>query len=144
MAGPFNVTSSSLPLQLMISFHWRIFMPFFFLATLFLFTFKSLRYYYPGYLLGWEITPVFLYVFVESTRLLMLSRGNKMNRIASHAYSIGWSIPIITLHSYYIDLQTYITRVDVVLNALGLALVGLEVLTSAWTIFASNMSARMN
>ena len=98
---------NSLPLQLLVFFHWR-FLVFFFFSNLFLYTFKALRYYYPGNLLGWELTTVILYVFVNATRLLLISRGNKTSKVGSFVYSIIWAIPIITLHAYYIDLQTYV------------------------------------
>ena len=96
----------SLPLQLLVFFHWR-YLVFFFFANVILFTFKALRYYYPGYILGWEITTVFLYVFINSTRLLLISRGNKTSKRGSFIYSLIWAIPILTLHAYFIDLQTY-------------------------------------
>ena len=83
---------SSLPLQMLVYFNWR-FIIFFFFANLFLFTFKSLRYYYPDNLLGWELTTVFLYVFVEFTRLLLVSRGNKTNAQSSLVWSVVWAIP---------------------------------------------------
>ena len=96
----------SLALEILVSCHWR-FAIFFFFASIVTFVFKRYRYYYPDYLMGWEFTPVFLYAFVESTRLLMVSRGNKMRAMSSLCYSMVWAIPIITMHAYYIDLQTY-------------------------------------
>ena len=101
-----QAVSPSLPLQMLVHFHWR-YMIFYFIASLCFFTFKSLRYYYPDRLLGWEITPVFLYLFINTTRLTMIDRGNKTSSQSSLVYSVIWGIPILTLHSYYIDLQTY-------------------------------------
>ena len=97
---------SSLPLQMLVHYHWR-FMVFYFFSSLAFLTFKSYRYYYPSRLLGWEMTPIFLYVIINTTRLLMISRGNKTNAVSSLVYSVIWGIPVITLYSYYIDLQTY-------------------------------------
>jgi hypothetical protein len=76
---------SSLPLQMLIylSYHYS---PLFFFVNLCLFTFKgkkwrqcflinansdfvAVRYYYPSQFLGWELTTIFLFIFIEMSRL---------------------------------------------------------------------------
>jgi len=73
-----------------------------------LYSYKALMYYYPAEYLGWELTTVFLYVAIEFTRLLLISRGNKLNQTSSLVYSILWGLPILVLHSFYIAIQTYV------------------------------------
>lgn len=76
---------SSLSLQVFVFFNWH-FMFFFFILNVCLYTYKgspaswihaccnpfsAILFYYPARLLGWEFVTVFLYVLVESTRLLL-------------------------------------------------------------------------
>ena len=85
-----------------------------------LLTYKALALYYPSRLLGWDFVTIFLYVFVEGCRLFHFSKGNKTAQREPLLMGLLFCIPIIALHGYYLDLQTYVTRVDRVLNALGL------------------------
>ena len=101
-----HTQQSSLFLQVLVHYHWR-YLIFYFLASICFFVFKRYRYYYPARIMGFEFFPVFLLAFVDGTRLLMLSRGNKMGAVSSLIYSFCWSIPVITLYAFYLDLQTY-------------------------------------
>lgn len=35
---------------------------------------SAIRYYYPGRFLGWELTTIFLYLFIDAVRLMMGKR----------------------------------------------------------------------
>ena len=92
------------------------------------------KFYYPHYYLGWDIAIDFLYAVVECTRLMLVSKGNKTASI----YAMGWSlvlgVPVLVAHSYFITLQTYVLRVDVVLNSIAFIIVGLQMLVAALTL----------
>ncbi|RYH05151.1 hypothetical protein EON65_45505 [archaeon] len=62
--------SSSLTLQMLVYFSYH-YTPFFFIVNICLFTYKAVRYYYPGRFLGWELTTIFLFLFIDEVRLLM-------------------------------------------------------------------------
>ena len=51
---------------------------------------------------------------------------------------MGWSlvlgVPVLVAHSYFITLQTYVLRVDVVLNSIAFIIVGLQMLVAALTL----------
>ena len=100
------------------------------------------KYYYPGYYIGWDIAIDCLYVIVEGTRLLLASKANK----ASNVYSMIWSLvlgcPILVAHSYFIALQTYVLRIDVVINAIAFFLVGMEMLMSLLTLSQIFLASR--
>ena len=96
-----------------------------------LFTFKAVEYYYPSEWLGWDLTSVFLYMGFESLRLILLSKGNKTASVMPVATGLVLSGCIAALHGYYLTLQTYILRVDVILNAIGLALIIAEFMLGA-------------
>eukprot|EP01040_Poterioochromonas_malhamensis_P000066 gene66-70_t len=129
----FNNTVSSLPLQMLIYFHLH-YTVLFFLLNLCLFTYKAIKFYYPGRFLGWELTTVFLYLLINQSRLFMASKGNKTGGISPFGISLLLSMPMIVLHVYYITLQTYVLRVDLVINAIGLIFLGFEILISGFSM----------
>jgi hypothetical protein len=136
-----KVTQSSLPLQMLIYFNWH-YIVFYFWINLALLTFKAARYYYPGRYLGWDIVIIFLYVIVEATRLLFASKGNKTSQIAPLITSIILALPIIVMHAYYIELQTYVLRVDVVINAIAFFMLGSEVIVSILVLVSFIIASR--
>lgn len=134
-------SQSSLPVQVLIFFNWH-FMAFFFFINLGLFTYKSAKYYYPSYYLGWDITIDFLYAIVESTRLLLASKANKTASASAMSFSLLLGLPILVTHSYLITLQTYVLRVDIVINAIAFILVGLEMIACALTLSQIFLASR--
>mmetsp|Transcript_26199 Transcript_26199/g.25040 ORF Transcript_26199/g.25040 Transcript_26199/m.25040 type:complete len:147 (-) Transcript_26199:97-537(-) len=129
---------SSLPLQVLVFLNWH-FTAFFFIINLCLYTFKAVVYYYPPRYLGLDLVLIFLYLFVDYTRLLLASKGNKTSQMNPMAGSLILSMPLIVLHVYYITLQTYVLRVDVVINAFALFFIGAETILGliAFLIFLS-------
>jgi len=136
-----KVTQSSLPLQMLIYFNWH-FVLFYFWINLALLTFKAARYYYPGSYLGWDIVIIFLYAIVEGTRLLFASKGNKTSQIAPLLTSIILTLPIIVMHAYYIELQTYVLRVDVVINSIAFFMLGSEFFISIFVLISFIIASR--
>ena len=57
------------------------------------------------------------------------------------AVSIVLTIPITVLHAYYLDLQTYVLRVDIVLNAIALFFIACEALMSVHLFFTLTLAA---
>jgi len=51
---------------------------------------------------------------------MLTSKGNKTSTMTPLLLSWVLAAPIIVLHSYYMSLQTYVLRVDLVINALAL------------------------
>lgn len=131
--GSVDQKFASLPLEILLYFNWH-YSAFFFVLNVALLTFKSLRYYYPGRALGWDFAIIFMYLFVEFFRLFHLSKGNKTTNIFPVLWGLLFCIPVLALHGYYLDLQTYVTRVDTVLNALALFFVCSEFLIGFITI----------
>lgn len=67
---PTRKSASSLSLSVITYFNWH-FVCFFWFVNICLFTYKSIQFYYPARLLGWDFVTIFLYIIVESTRLLL-------------------------------------------------------------------------
>lgn len=128
-------TQSSLPLQMLIYFNWH-YIVFYFWINLALLTFKAARYYYPGTYLGWDIVIIFLYAIVEAVRLLFASKGNKTSQTGPLLVSLILTPGIIVLHAYYIELQTYVLRVDVVINAIAFFMLGAEFIIGIFVLIS--------
>lgn len=56
--------------------------------------------------------------------------------------SLVLALPIIVLHAYYIELQTYVLRVDVVINAIAFFLLGSEVILSIFVLISLVIASR--
>jgi transmembrane protein 216 len=120
---------SSLPLEILIYFNWH-YAVLFFVLNILLYVYKAVVYYYPSQYLGWEMTAVFMYFAIEIVRLMIGSKGNKTSDTQSVITFWVLTVPILVYHSYLLDLQTYVMRVDLVLNGIGIFFVALEFLLS--------------
>jgi transmembrane protein 216 len=58
------------------------------------------------------------------------SKGNRLESIANVAFSLLLAAPVIVFHIYFVALQTYVLRLDVIIQAIALAFVVFEVLFS--------------
>mmetsp|Transcript_8901 Transcript_8901/g.7946 ORF Transcript_8901/g.7946 Transcript_8901/m.7946 type:complete len:148 (+) Transcript_8901:51-494(+) len=125
---------SSLPLQIFVYFSWH-YTVFFFLINICLFTYKAVVYYYPGRYLGWDLVTIFLFVLVDCARLLLISKGNKTVKVLPLGASVLLALPLFVLHAYYIDLQTYVMKVDLVINAIAFFFLGIETFSSLYLMF---------
>jgi hypothetical protein len=57
-------------------------------------------------------------------------------------WSLALGIPILVAHSYFISLQTYVLRVDVVINSIAFILVGGEMIVGALTLSQLFLASR--
>mmetsp|Transcript_702 Transcript_702/g.1153 ORF Transcript_702/g.1153 Transcript_702/m.1153 type:complete len:147 (+) Transcript_702:54-494(+) len=140
-ANNLKPTLSSLPLQILIHFNWHYGIILFVLYIC-LFTYKAVRYYYPGNILGWDFVTVFCYAMVESSRLFLATKGNKTSQLGPLTASMLLSLPIIVLHAYYMELQLYVLRAEVVLNAIAIFFVGVEFIVSFFVVFSFLAASR--
>ena len=104
-----------------------------FLLSFSLFIYKGYLFHYPYAAYEWELVMLFLLAFIENSRLFLASRGNKTEQIPPLVWSICLAVPMIVGMTYYLTLQTYVLRLDLILNAIGLAFVSAEMLLSLVT-----------
>jgi transmembrane protein 216 len=76
---------------------------------------------------------LFLMAFIENTRIFLASRGNKTEQIPPLVWSMSLSIPMIVGYVYFLTMQTYVLRIDVITNTIALCFVSLELLFSIFT-----------
>ena len=103
-----------------------------------LYIWKGAELPYPGSLssiMALEVCLVFVLGVLEYCRLFLASRGNKTERYLPLVFSIVLALPCGYLFFYYLYQQLYVSRLDVIINSIGLAFVGLELLLSLVTVF---------
>ena len=127
-----NKILSSLPLEVLTFFNWWYI--FFYLTVSFcLFLYKSFRFYYAPNTITWEIFMLFLLSFLEILRLYFSSKGNKTEQLSSLVISFSLSVPIILGYAYFIALQTFVLKIDLILNSISFFFVGFELILSITT-----------
>ncbi len=77
-----------------------------------------------------------LMAFIDGTRLILGSRGNKTEQIPPLAWSIALSIPMALGFSFFLTIQTYVLRLDVVTNTIALVFLGLSFFFSLFTMIS--------
>mmetsp|Transcript_3895 Transcript_3895/g.7849 ORF Transcript_3895/g.7849 Transcript_3895/m.7849 type:complete len:143 (+) Transcript_3895:981-1409(+) len=123
---------SSLPLQILLFFNtWYSLL--WFTVNFALYIFKAYSYQFPYAAFEWEIVMLFLMAFIENARIFLASRGNKTEQIPPLVWSIALSIPMIVGYVYFLTMQTFVLRIDVITNTIALVFVSLELLFSIFT-----------
>jgi hypothetical protein len=87
---------------------------------------------------------VFLLAFVpmEAARLWLATSGNMKEDAVPLALSGLIAVAVVTLHVYYVGLQTYVLMLDVIINTISLIFVGVEVLAGVCVMFFFQRFAR--
>jgi len=90
-------------------------------------------FYYPPSAFQWEISMTFFLTFIDATRQTLASRGNKTEQLKPLLWSIGLSVPVVVGYTFFLHLQTYVVRSDLILNSISLVLVSFTFLCSVYT-----------
>lgn len=133
MRPGYHDIKSFLPLQISVYFH-SYYAAAFFILQLLLFIYKGVMLTYPTSAIGLEVAFVFVYGIIEAVRLWLTSAGNKTEAIASLVWALCLAAPIVVFHAYMLRLQVYVLRLDQIINGIGIAFVGAEVVFSIITI----------
>jgi transmembrane protein 216 len=124
---------SSLPLAILLYFNQWFSLAYFSLNAC-LFLNKTYHYHYPYSAFEWEIINLVILAFIENSRLFLAMRGNKTEQIPPLVWSMGLSIPMIVGFSYFLTIQTYVLRLDVILNVIALVFVCSEFILGLLTV----------
>lgn len=63
---------------------------------------------------------------VQSSRLFMASKGNKTEMFRPMLWSLVLTPAAATALTYFLALQLYVLRLDIIVNSMGLVFMGLE------------------
>ena len=120
---------SYLYLQILLYFN-KWFAILFFLLNMIVFIYKGYYLPYPPSALGLEVFQVFLYAILEMIRIFQASHGNKTEQTGPLIVSMFLAIGTIVVNVVLLELQTYVLRIDFVINLVSICFVSLEVLIS--------------
>eukprot|EP00802_Teleaulax_amphioxeia_P012109 Tamp_12147.p1 GENE.Tamp_12147~~Tamp_12147.p1 ORF type:complete len:185 (+),score=13.65 Tamp_12147:326-880(+) len=88
---------------------------------------RASAYVRTGGRLAGEIVLLFAHAIVEGCRLLLGSKGNKTEHRVLVILFMILSVPSVLVNVFYMELQTYVLRLDLILNIVCLAFIGLEI-----------------
>lgn len=127
-------SSTALHLLLRVNVHYIIV---WFILEILLFIFKYFHLPYATSAFGLEIAMIFLLCFNEYLRLFFAVKGNLTFKSNHLIISIVYGIFCIIGFVFFLALQSYIQRAEILLSAIGLTLILLEILLSIITIIRS-------
>ncbi|XP_061422649.1 transmembrane protein 216-like isoform X3 [Lethenteron reissneri] len=121
--GRANMILSSVPLQFLLFLNgW--YLGFFFIAEALIFIYKGQVLPYPSSNLALDIILLFVLTLIEIFRIFFCSKGNLTERNVPLSVGVGLTVPAVVLSVYLLLLQTYVLRVEVIINGILLALHG--------------------
>ena len=86
--------------------------------------------YPPGNRLAGEVVLLFAHGVVEFCRLLLGSKGNKTEQKTLILLFVVLSLVSALVNVFYFILQTYVLRLDFIINIVSLVFIGLELILS--------------
>jgi len=100
------------------------------------FVWKSEHLPYPGYLLGWETAAFSLLTLIDISRLMIGYKGNRTRSVAALAVFLLLCIPVAIGCAYFIDWQTYIVRLDLIIFSIAIGFTGIEFILGLVTLIS--------
>lgn len=126
---------SSLPLQILIYFgEWYTWL--WLWNNIALMIWKGKRYFYTSSALGWEILMVILLLILDLSRLRLASRGNLTEEFIPSAWSCSLAPPVLVGYIFFLRLQSYVLRIDVIVNSVAIAFTSLQFLIGLTNVFS--------
>ncbi|XP_069079360.1 transmembrane protein 216 isoform X2 [Pleurodeles waltl] len=100
----------------------------YFVMEILMFAYKGLLLPYPTANLTLDLVMLFLYLAIEVIRIFFGSKGNLTQRKLPVVISVSLTFPAAMMALYYLLLQTYVLRLEAVMNVILLIFYALEVL----------------
>ncbi|XP_060625378.2 transmembrane protein 80 [Anolis sagrei] len=116
---------SSVPLQILFYLN-GVYYIFYFFAVLLMIIYKSQVFTYPDKFLTLDLILLFIMAILETIRLYFGTKGNLTEDEAPLGFSLMITAGCVILSVYFLALQTYILRADVIINVVLLVIYGLE------------------
>lgn len=119
-------------MEILLFFNWW-FLAAYLLISIVLMIYKGNKLYYPDDTLVWDVVILGLYMLNEAVRLSFSSKGNKTENFVPLAKGLILGPLAIVVFVYFLQLQTWVLHIEVILNSIGLGFVGLEMLLSLYS-----------
>ena len=112
--------------QTLLEFH-RIYAILYFIIEELLFVYKCHFFDFPSNAAGTEITGLIFYFFVQLGRIYFGSMGNRAEASFFVIISIIFSFGILYNYFHFLFLQTYVLRIELITNVVGIVLLLFEI-----------------
>uniref|UniRef100_A0A8C6B0A8 Transmembrane protein 216 n=1 Tax=Monodon monoceros TaxID=40151 RepID=A0A8C6B0A8_MONMO len=147
--APVGKRLSSTPLEILFFLNGWYYATYF-LLELFIFLYKALTFVSAGLLLPYptanlilDVVILFLYLGIGVIRLFFGTKGNLCQRKMPLAISVALTFPSAMMASYYLLLQTYVLRLEAVMNGISLFFCDSELLLEVLTLAAFSSMDRI-
>ena len=126
---------SSLLLQILLYFN-RWFVGLFVVLNIATFIYKGYYLPYPTRTpgIGIDVASVVLFGILEGFRIFTASLGNKTEQTTPLGVGICLGLGSIMINVFFLVWQIYVLRLDVILNAISIAFIGLELILSIFAM----------
>ena len=121
----FMKPNSHFMFQTMIDFH-RLFTLFYFLAEIVLFVYTDNKLHYPPHSISVEIVCLIFFLIVQLVRFYLGALGNRSETSIFVLFCLIFVIVPLYTYVQFLILQTYVLKLEVILNAFGLCITGIE------------------
>ena len=117
----FMKPNASYIFQTLIEFH-RIYSILYFIIEELLFVYKVNYFQFPKGTSGLEISSLIFYLIVQFARLSFGSLGNREEHSQFVIFCLAFSIGALYTYIHFMLLQTFVLRIELITNAIGLAI----------------------
>lgn len=121
----FMKPNSHFMFQTMIDFH-RLFTLFYFLAEIVLFVYKDNKLHYPPHSISVEIVCLIFFLIVQLVRFYLGALGNRSETSIFVLFCLIFVIVPLYTYVQFLILQTYVLKLEVILNSFGLCITAIE------------------
>ena len=111
--------------QTLMEFH-QVYSIIYFIIEELLMAYKIHYFHIRPYAAGFEVTGLIFYLFVQFGRFYFGSMGNRAEASIFVIFCVAFSIGAIYTYIHYLLLQTYVLRVELITNSVGLFLAVVE------------------
>ncbi|XP_068182113.1 transmembrane protein 216-like isoform X4 [Antennarius striatus] len=126
---------SSVALQVLLLLN-SVYFAAFYLAEILMFLYKGILLPYPSHTLVLDVVLLLLFLGLETLRIFYGWRGNLCERSLASCVSLFLLGACASLAVYYLLLQTFVLRLEVVLSAVLLCFYSLEFLLGGFSVLA--------
>ena len=111
--------------QTLMEFH-QVYSIIYFIIEELLMAYKIHYFHIRPYAAGFEVTGLIFYLFIQFGRFYFGSLGNRAEASLFVIFCVAFSLGAIYTYIHYLRLQTYVLRVELITNSVGLFLAVLE------------------
>ena len=126
---------STLPLQVLLYFHPYYWLLFYLVAVVCL-IYKAVQFPYPRAILGAEAATLSFLGLIDLGRMALGHKGNLTQARLPLLLFVLLCAPVLLGHVYFLAFQTYVMRLDQIINVIALIFVCVEALLAFFIMIA--------